>query len=173
MSDSSKILHLTLTLSPGPRRVKSDWYDPLLPRSVSGQPPPKRDLSVGSRLASISNSSLESQLANDFMAHATMASNVSSTGSLGRFGASGLNMHDVPPVPPLPAMHQAQASAPTSPYGHPKGFAVAHGAGMGRSGTALPSLGTWHESNGTPMMDGHAPQIDQQINPMFRVVSRP
>jgi meiosis induction protein kinase IME2/SME1 len=57
---------------------------------------------------------------------------------------------------------QGQGSAPTSPYGHPKGLAVAHGIGMGRhahQGQQLPSISDWQG------------EYAGQINPMFRVVS--
>ncbi len=54
-----------------------------------------------------------------------------------------------------------QGSVPTSPYGHPLGIAVAHGGGLGRSGTILPAIVSWDE----------AEEGDEDINPMFRVVS--
>jgi len=62
----------------------------------------------------------------------------------------------MPPVPPVPSIHQhGQGSAPPSPYGHPKAAAVANGAGLGRQ--VLPSISQW----------------DDDVNPMFRVVSPP
>jgi len=109
-----------------------------------------------SRLMSGSNPSLESQLAHDFQRHAPFAASSSAT-SLGRHGASHLSLHDsMPPVPPVPSIHQhGQGSAPPSPYGHPKAAAVASGAGLGRQ--VLPSISQW----------------DDDVNPMFRVVSSP
>jgi meiosis induction protein kinase IME2/SME1 len=111
-----------------------------------------------SKLASLSNPSLESQLARDFAAQAKVASG--STSSLGQLpNASGI-------FGPAGGL----GSAPTSPYGHPKGVAVAHGVGMGRAaghdgqGVVLPSIRNWDDGN------GHG---QQGINPMFRVVSRP
>jgi hypothetical protein len=62
----------------------------------------------------------------------------------------------MPPVPPVPSIRQhGQGSAPPSPYGHPKATAVASGAGLGRQ--VLPSISQW----------------DDDVNPMFRVVSPP
>ncbi len=101
-----------------------------------------------------SNASLESQLVKDFQASAVVAS--SSSTSLGRHGASQLSLHGE-----NGGLLGQNRTAPTSPYGHPKGVAVAHGAGMGRSGTILPSISSFDES-------GHD---HGQINPMFRVVS--
>jgi meiosis induction protein kinase IME2/SME1 len=103
-----------------------------------------------------SNPSLESQLAHDFQRHAPFAASSSAT-SLGRHGASHLSLHDsMPPVPPVPSIRQhGQGSAPPSPYGHPKATAVASGAGLGRQ--VLPSISQW----------------DDDVNPMFRVVSPP
>ena len=75
-----------------------------------------------SRLTSISNPSLESQLAHDFMARANLASS----------SAFGLQ--------------QAQASAPPSPYGQPIGLAVAQGGGNGRNGMTLPAIRSWEEA---------------------------
>jgi len=108
-----------------------------------------------SRLMSGSNPSLESQLAQDFQRHAPFAASSSAT-SLGRHGASHLSLHDsMPPVPPVPSNYHGhvQGSAPPSPYGHPNAAAVAHGAGLGRQ--VLPSISQW----------------DQDVNPIFRVVS--
>lgn len=132
-----------------------------------------------------SNPSLDSQLAHDFTARANLVS--SSATSLGRHGQSNLSLHDLPPPAPSSSaaaamsmrMDQhpsqthlatpsppAQGSAPTSPYGHPKGIAVAHGIGMGRQGhgmgQTLPSISDWQ---------GDVPP-QGQINPMFRVVSQ-
>jgi meiosis induction protein kinase IME2/SME1 len=120
-----------------------------------------------SRLTSMSQ---ESQLAHDFRVHANVAS--SSSTSLGRHGQSSMslheqsnmNLHDLPPVPSRylhsdsPDMFLTQqGSAPTSPYGHPKGTAVAMGQGIGRGlSQELPPISDWE---------------GQDINPMFRVVS--
>lgn len=62
---------------------------------------------------------------------------------------------------------QAQASAPTSPYGHPVGMAVAHGGGMGRSGMMLPAIRSWDEE---AEEEGGGGGGEGEINPMFRVV---
>lgn len=109
-----------------------------------------------SRLMSGSNPSLESQLANDFQRHASVAS--ASNTSLGRHGMSQLSLHGDVPMPPVPPLPQTggggQGSAPPSPYGHPAGAAVASGHGMGRH--VLPSIAQWDEGD---------------VNPMFRVVS--
>lgn len=122
---------------------------------------------------SISNLSQDSQLANDFRVHANVGS--SSSTSLGRHGQSSmslhgqsaLSLHDLPPVPTQYLHHhgstemfsQTQGSAPTSPYGHPTGTAVAMGQGIGRDYVqqGLPPINDW-EGQGL-------------INPMFRVVS--
>lgn len=117
-----------------------------------------------SRLMSGSNLSQESQLAHDFRTHANVTS--SSSTSLGRHGQSSMSLHDVPPVPQqylhdsTEMFQQGQGSAPTSPYGHPKGTAVANGQGIGRDyiHQGLPPISDW-EGQGQGM-----------INPMFRVV---
>lgn len=159
--------------SPGPRRRHGDFNDPKLAHAYSKDPLLNRKAhgSVSSfhhgvsssKLASMSNPSLESQLARDFAAQAKVASG--STSSLGQLpNASGIF-----------GQGAGQGSAPTSPYGHPKGVAVAHGVGMGRSpghvghngqGVVLPSIRNWEDGNGHG--SGHG---QQGINPMFRVVS--
>ena len=128
-----------------------------------------------SRLASISNPSLESQLARDFQAHATVASPSSTSlgGSRMSPGVPHVPSHHTMPGHDSPSVAHSQAhfaaalgpqgSAPTSPYGHPKGVAVSHGVGMGRTagagqGTVLPSIMSLEEEG-------------RQINPMFQVVS--
>ena len=113
-----------------------------------------------SKLASHSNPSFETQFANDFASRAKVASG--SSPALGSMSNnSGMLVGQVG--------SQGQGSAPTSPYGHPKGAAVAHGVGMGRhggggsaGGLTLPSIRTWEEGSG---------RHDGNINPMFRVVS--
>jgi meiosis induction protein kinase IME2/SME1 len=113
-----------------------------------------------SKLASHSNPSFETQFANDFASRAKVASG--SSPALGSMSNnSGVFLSQVG--------NHGQGSVPTSPYGHPKGAAVAHGVGMGRhagggssSGVMLPSIRSWEEENG---------QNDGKINPMFRVVS--
>lgn len=102
-----------------------------------------------------SNPSLESQLASDFR-RANIAS--SSASSLGRHGASSLNLQDGYPFAPGLDPRTFQGSAPTSPYGHPQGKAVAQGQGVGRE--------YGYDSQGLP---GVADVRD--VNPMFRVVS--
>ncbi|KAK4685792.1 meiosis induction protein kinase IME2/SME1, partial [Tremellales sp. Uapishka_1] len=139
----------TVDSDPGPgRSTRHDWPDPL-------HHSPKRTTSVSSfnphpSLNSRSNVSIDSQqLAKDFQTHATMSST-----SLGRHGASNLSLNA-----------QTQHSAPTSPYGQPKGLAVASGGGMGRilaGGPMLPSISSWE----------HLDQANGQINPMFVVVRR-
>ena len=103
------------------------------------------------KLASLSNPSLESQLVHDFAAHANVA------------GSPSLGHHNTSTTSFGAAIGQAQGSAPTSPYGHPKGNAVAQGVGMGRNGHGhgleLPSIRNWEAGAG------------EGINPMFRVVS--
>ncbi|KAK8866104.1 hypothetical protein IAR55_001255 [Kwoniella newhampshirensis] len=149
----------TVDSDPGPRRsTRSEWHDP-----IQRTHDPKRAPSVASfhhqhSLMSRSNASLESQLAHDFKAHANVGAGAGSSTSLGRHGTSQLSLqgHLETLGVPQPAMN---GSAPTSPYGHPKGTAVALGAGMGRHGTVLPSISSW-EGSGV----GEA-----QINPMFRV----
>jgi meiosis induction protein kinase IME2/SME1 len=143
--------------SPGPRRSRDVHPDPMIAAAEARRRPSASNLSrhrSPSRLMSGSNPSLESQLAHDFQRHASFAASSSAT-SLGRHGASHLSLHDsMPPVPPVPSMHQhGQGSAPPSPYGHPKAAAVANGAGLGRQ--VLPSISQW----------------DDDVNPMFRVVS--
>jgi hypothetical protein len=104
------------------------------------------------RLTSKSNPSLESQLAHDFMAQANVQpplpqSSLSVPGSSGYFNGGGTG----------------QGSLPTSPYGHPKGSAVALGVGLGRDygrTEMLPSISSWNQ-----------PEAQGEINPMFRVVS--
>jgi hypothetical protein len=145
-----------LTSSPGPRRSRDVHPDPMIAAAEARRRPSANNLNrhrSPSRLMSGSNPSLESQLAQDFQRHAPFAS--SSATSLGRHGASHLSLHDsMPPVPPLPNYQgHIQGSAPPSPYGHPNAAAVANGAGLGRQ--VLPSIGQW----------------DQDVNPMFRVVS--
>lgn len=126
--------------SPGPRRGgQQDWPE----HTHSIDPLKRRAPSVSSfrpspsKLTSSSNHSLDG-LAHDFTAHANLASSSS------------------------PFSLQAQGSAPTSPYGHPVGMAVAHGGGMGRSGSMLSAIRSFDETED----DG-----DGEINPMFRVVS--
>ena len=143
--------------SPGPRRSRDVHPDPMIAAAEARRRPSASNLSrhrSPSRLMSGSNPSLESQLAHDFQRHAPFAASSSAT-SLGRHGASHLSLHDsMPPVPPVPSIHQhGLGSAPPSPYGHPKAAAVAHGAGLGRQ--VLPSISQW----------------DDDVNPMFRVVS--
>ena len=132
-----------------------------------------------SRLAGMSNPSLESQLAHDFQARANVASGSST--SLGHFGQSTISLGQYPgprtalPAgmyteipPPLPFANLHQESAPTSPYGHAKGVAVSHGAGMGRHHGYEHSHGH-SQGGGLPgILD-----VDEQskINPMFQLVS--
>ena len=118
-----------------------------------------------------SNLSQDSQLARDFSGRANITS-LSST-SLGRHGQSSMSLNDVPPVPQQYMQHPGsaemfsqypqggQGSAPTSPYGHPKGTAVAMGQGIGRDyiHQGLPPISDWEG------------QEQGMINPMFRVVS--
>lgn len=135
-----------------------------------------------------SNASLESQLAHDFKARANVGA-ASSASSLGHLphaqshsyvaqvpvhGSSssghllsmqghgrGLEFSGYPET-----IIERHDSAPTSPYGHSKGAAVAMGVGIARngpavaSGTVLPSISSLGEVEG-----------ESQINPMFRVVS--
>lgn len=122
-----------------------------------------------SRLTSHSNTSVDSQLAREFMTHATVAG--SSQTSLGRHlvagSGSGLLLGTVPehqrlalpdgggPGAGLMDMSGGtglrpgeqggiplggMGSAPTSPYGHPKAQAVSNGIGMGRT-VGLPAHG--------------------------------
>lgn len=114
-----------------------------------------------------SNLSQDSQLAHDFRVHANVAS--SSSTSLGRHGQSSMslheqsnmNLHELPSVPQqyLHGSPDVLGSAPTSPYGHPKGTAVAMGQGIGRDflHQGLPSISDWEGQS--------------DINPMFKVVS--
>lgn len=209
--------------SPGPRRARDAYPDPLIAAAQSRRAPSasassyKRHRSP-SRLMSGSNPSVDSQLARDFMNQASVASpthhqhssaslntgaNSSST-SLGRHGTSQLSLHGDMPVPPLPvpvpisgtlpvslgpslgAVHDqghyspyrhdptqsqhhphGQGSAPTSPYGHPKGIAVAHGIGVGRPSVDGGGGETW-----LPRIEGlEGGDPRDVINPMFRVVS--
>ena len=177
MSRRSLALTSLMASSPGPGGFRSDSHlpftypkDPLLA---------KRSMSsinqLPSRLANISNPSLESQLAHDFQARANVAS--SSQTSLGQHGRStaslsqyglGSNYEPVSP-PPLPTHNPlfanavgGQGSAPTSPYGHPKGVAVSHGVGMGRHQAYRGGSG-----HGMNTVEEHG------INPMFQVVSLP
>ncbi|WWD17691.1 hypothetical protein CI109_102132 [Kwoniella shandongensis] len=150
----------TVDSDPGPRRsARSEWQDP-----IQRHHDPKRAPSVTSfhqqSLMSRSNASLESQLAHDFKIHANVGAGAgagTSSTSLGRHGTSQLSLQGN--GVDYPSQGLANGSAPTSPYGHPKGTAVAFGAGMGRHGTVLPSISSW-EGSGV----GEA-----QINPMFRV----
>jgi hypothetical protein len=148
-----------LTGSPGPRRQRDHYPDPMIAAAEARRRPSASNLNrhrSPSRLMSGSNPSLESQLAQDFQRHAPFAASSSAT-SLGRHGASHLSLHDnIPPVPPVPNMHHGHGmgSAPPSPYGHPKAAAVASGAGLGRH--VLPSISQWDEGD---------------VNPMFKVVS--
>ncbi|OXG43921.1 CMGC/RCK protein kinase [Cryptococcus neoformans] len=179
----------TVDSDPGPRR-RSEWADPLLrrdkraPSASSASLPfhPQRPQSIMSR----SNASLESQLAHDFKVRANVGA-ASSTGSLSRL-AHAQSQSYVAQVPVhgssssghlLPIQGHAHGlevsgypetiierhdSAPTSPYGHSKGAAVAMGVGIARNGptvtggTVLPSISSWGEVEG-----------EGQINPMFRV----
>jgi meiosis induction protein kinase IME2/SME1 len=156
---------IELTSSPGPRRSRDHYADPMLAAEA------RRQASVTnlnrhrspSRLMSGSNPSLESQLAHDFQRHAPFAASSSAT-SLGRHGQSHLSLHETIPPVPVQNIHHAysqghghghghgQGSAPPSPYGHPAAAAVAAGAGDGRP--VLPSISQW----------------DGDVNPMFRVV---
>lgn len=158
-----------LTLSPGPRRARHDYpeqlphtfsKDPLMSRRAPSQSSFHKHLGHGqsnSKLASMSNPSLESQLAHDFKTQANVAGSNSTLGHHPSSSAVGFSAAlGQPPI--------GKGSAPTSPYGHPKGAAVAHGVGMGRTtgapGVHLPGIGAWE--------NGH----EGNINPMFRVVSR-
>ena len=136
---------------------------------------------MSSRLGNISNPSLESQLAHDFQARANVAS--SSSTSLGQLGQSSISLGqysgprtalpagmytEIPPPLPFATLQHGQGSVPTSPYGHPKGAAVSHGAGMGRHhGYERPLV---HSQSGTlpGILD-----VDEQsrINPMFQLVN--
>ncbi|WVF70293.1 hypothetical protein IAT40_005082 [Kwoniella sp. CBS 6097] len=161
----------TVDSDPGPRRSgRQEWPDPLRTRDA------KRAPSISSfkqhSVMSRSNASLESQLAHDFRKHATVGA-TPSTASLGRLGqgASSLSLHSqlesASHMSPH-ALSGGNGSVPTSPYGHPKASAVAHGIGMGRhpaaggSGTVLPSISSWE---GSGVGSGH----ESHINPMFRV----
>ncbi|ORX37406.1 hypothetical protein BD324DRAFT_656473 [Kockovaella imperatae] len=163
----------TIDSDPGPmNHHRSESH---LPFAYSKDPLlAKRSMSsmhqMSSRLANMSNPSLESQLAHDFQARATVASGSTtslgqhgrSTASLGQYGLTrSTDQYDM-------MTHQnqlfanavgGQGSAPTSPYGHPKGTAVSHGVGMGRH---------------APMPHGVGMTIQEGqevINPMFQVVS--
>lgn len=160
-----------MRLSPGPRRAREHYPDPMLAAAEARRHPSvsmsNRHRSA-SRLTSGSNPSLESQLAHDFQRHASVANPQpiasGSLASLGRHGSSQFSLHgDVPPVPPIPSYHNhahggvesGRGSAPPSAYGHPAQAAVASGVGMGRH--VLPSIQGWEEG--------------EDVNPMFRVVS--
>ncbi|KIR38780.1 CMGC/RCK protein kinase [Cryptococcus deuterogattii 99/473] len=183
----------TVDSDPGPRR-RSEWTDPLLrrdkrvPSASSSSLPfhPQQPHTIMSR----SNASLESQLAHDFKVRANVGA-ASSTSSLGHLphaqsqsyvaqvpvhGSSGnghlLSMQghsrglEVSGYPET--IIERHDSAPTSPYGHSKGAAVAMGVGIARngpkvaSGTVLPSISSLGEVEG-----------ENQINPMFRVQISP
>lgn len=155
--------------SPGPRKIREHYPDPMLAAAEARRHPSISNLGKHrspSRLTSGSNPSLESQLAYDFQRHASVAGTgvnpSSSATSLGRHGNSQFSLHDIPPVPPVPHLHGGnegggggRGSAPPSPYGHPAGSAVASGVGMGRH--VLPSIQQWEEG--------------AVMNPMFKVVS--
>lgn len=111
-----------------------------------------------------SSASLESQLASQLQRQATVASASESSLSLGRnAGAAAAAAAGAASRASLPIQNFEpgyRVSEPTSPYGHPAGYAVAQGAGTSRqsSRAQLPSIGDW-------------PEMPQEINPMFRVVS--
>ncbi|OCF37645.1 CMGC/RCK protein kinase [Kwoniella heveanensis BCC8398] len=169
----------TVDSDPGPRRsARQEWPDPLRTRDARRAP------SVSSfkqhNVMSRSNASLESQLAHDFRKHANVGAAPSSA-SLGRLGqgASSLSIHSQLDSPGYMSAHalsgghgNGNGSVPTSPYGHPKASAVAHGVGMGRhpaasgSGTMLPSISSWE---GSGVGSGHDHGSQSHINPMFRV----
>ncbi|KAK6905886.1 hypothetical protein I203_106721 [Kwoniella mangroviensis CBS 8507] len=170
----------TVDSDPGPRRAREHWPDPLRQRET------KRAPSVSSFKqhhgpTSRSTASLESQLAHDFKVRANVGAAPSSA-SLGRLGQgrSSLSLHGQMEGLGRPLLAhglnntgQGNGSAPTSPYGHPKGVAVSHGIGMGRqsisnasghtgSGTVLPSISSFDVGDMSQHAQGH-------INPMFRV----
>ncbi|WWC86427.1 uncharacterized protein L201_001304 [Kwoniella dendrophila CBS 6074] len=169
----------TVDSDPGPRRAREHWPDPLRQRET------KRAPSISSfkqqhGATARSTASLESQLAHDFKVRANVGSGGHSSASLGRLsqGRSSLSLHGQMEGLGHPSLlsassannGQGNGSAPTSPYGHPKGVAVSHGIGISRqsaagSGTMLPSisnLGDLSNISNNNHSQGH-------INPMFRV----
>ncbi|WVR06050.1 hypothetical protein IAU60_003078 [Kwoniella sp. DSM 27419] len=159
----------TVDSDPGPRR-RHEWQDPLRTRDSSKRAPSMSSSYKPSGGMSRSNASLESQLAHDFKTHANVGATPSSA-SLGRLGqaSSSLSLHaqlDQGGYQPS----RGNGSVPTSPYGHPKAAAVAHGHGLGRqpvgSVPMLPSISSW-EGSGVGSENGS----QGHINPMFRVPS--
>ncbi|WWC58778.1 uncharacterized protein I303_101322 [Kwoniella dejecticola CBS 10117] len=165
----------TIDSDPGPRRAREHWPDPLRQRE-SRRAPSMSSFKQQQGGTARSTASLESQLAHDFKARANVGSAGPSSASLGRMGGrSSLSLHGQMESlghPLLSAPSAGNGSAPTSPYGHPKGAAVSHGIGMGRqpippaslSGTVLPSISNW-DAGGVGDMSNQ----QGQINPMFRV----
>lgn len=92
-----------------------------------------------------------------------------------------MNLHESSASPPAPQGYPfastldprvyapgGQGSAPTSPYGHPQGKAVALGHGVGRPHLEPRYYGQGQSQERLP---GVADMQEGMINPMFRVVS--
>lgn len=125
------------------------WSDPMM--QAARRPP-----SNTYRQSNMSHSaaSLESQLASQLQRQATVASASESSLSLGRSAIPSRASVSGPAIQNYEGYRE-----PAAPYGHP-GYSASQGTGISRrsSRAQLPSIDDW-------------PEMPQEINPMFRVVS--